>query len=163
MIITPFYSFTRPADTTQYAALDLVANSATAADVVPLSWSMKRLGGSGLLRGVRFYKSAASATAAVFNLHLYSATPGVPTNGDNGAFGIISAANNIGLVTVDMTTGGSAGTAGLFKRVGGVDICIDFANVNGVVFGLLTTGTAGTYTPADAETFRITLELDSNR
>lgn len=38
MIFTPFYTFTRPADTTQYAAGDLIANSATAASVVPLSW-----------------------------------------------------------------------------------------------------------------------------
>ncbi len=163
MIITPSYTFQRATGTTQYGANELVANSATAGSVVPLSWSMKRLGGSGLIRGVRFYKSATTSTAAVFNLFLFNASPGTPTNGDNGTFGVATVANLFAVVTCDMSTGAFAGTAGLFKRTGSVDTSIDFSNVNSTIYGLLSTGTGGTYTPADSETFTITLEIDSNR
>lgn len=161
MIITPAYSFTRPGDTTQYTAGDLVANSTTAGSVVPLSWSMKRLGGSGFLRGARFYKSSTTATAATFTLYLFNATPGTPTNGDNGAFGLATVASMIGTVACDLSSGAIAGTAGLFKRTGALDLGIDFSSPNGTIYGLLIAG--GNYAPAASETFTITLELDSNR
>ena len=64
MIITPTDSFTRPANTTQYAANDLVANSTTAGSVVPLSFPTNQIRLQGIIRRVRLYKSAASATAA---------------------------------------------------------------------------------------------------
>lgn len=159
MLITPSYSFTRPADTTQYGAGDLVANSTTAASVVPMSFSLKRLGGTGVIRGIRLYKSAASATAAIFNVHLFSADPGVPTNGDNGAFAIASAVNYLAEVAIDMTAG-SPGTAYLFKRSSDLNIGVDFADIGGVIYGLLEAGTSGTYTPASAEVFKVALEIE---
>lgn len=162
MIITPSYSFTRPADTTQYAAGDLVANSTTAASVVPMSWSLQRLSGTGLIKGIRLYKSAASATAAIFNVHLFTADPGTPTNGDNGAFAVASAANYLGEVAIDMSTTGSPGTAYLFKRSADLNIGVDMANPTGVLYGLLEAGTAGTYTPASEEIFKIVLEIERN-
>ena len=40
-IYNPSASFTRPADTTQYAVGDLVANNTTPGSVTPLSWTLQ--------------------------------------------------------------------------------------------------------------------------
>lgn len=160
MIITPSYSFSRPSGTTEYTAADLVANDATAANVVPLSWSLVRLSGNGLIRGARFYKSSVTATAAKFALHLFAASPGTPSNGDNGAFGITTAANYIDEIAVDMSTGGSPGTAYLFKRVGGLAIGVDCGGGDRIIYGLLEVTDA--YAPASAEVFKVVLEIERN-
>lgn len=160
MIITPSYSFARPADTTEYTAADLVANHGTAASVVPLSWSLARVSGNGLIRGVRFYKSTTTATAAKFALHLFSASPGTPSNGDNGGFGIASAANYIDEIAIDASTGGSPGTAGLAKRIGSLSIGVDCGGGDRVLYGLLEVTDA--YAPGSAETFKVALEIERN-
>jgi acetyl-CoA acetyltransferase len=78
-------TITRPADTTAYAAGDLVANSTTAGSVTPFIFDLSL--GRGLaissIQRVRLFKSAASATLAQFILHLFAgaadaATAGVP-------------------------------------------------------------------------------------
>lgn len=160
MIITPSYSFARASGTTQYTAADLIANHGTAANVVPLSWSLGRLSGNGLIRGARFYKSGTTATAAKFALHLFSSAPGTPSNGDNGAFGIASAANYIDEIAVDMSTGGSPGTAYLFKRVSGLAIGVDCGGRDRVLYGLLEATDA--YTPVSEEVFKVILEIERN-
>ncbi len=153
-------SFTRPADTTAYAAADLVANSTTASSVVPLTFKTSKLLGQGTISRVRLYKSATSATNANFTLHLFTVSP-VPANGDNGALVTSTVANMIGSVDCDMTTGGQAGTVGLFKAFA-VDngITFDLSNINAGerrLYGLLEANAA--YTPASGEVFTVTLEL----
>lgn len=163
-MITQSYSFSRVANTTQYAQNELVGNSATAADVEPMSWSLKRLGGSGTIKGVRLYKSQNTTTAAIFDVFLFTGDPGTPTNGDNGAFGIASAVAALAKVSIDMSSGAIAGgTTGCFKRSADLNIGVDVANLSGVLYGLLSTGTSGTYTPASGETFTVTLEIDHER
>ena len=160
MPTTPSNSFTRPADTTAYASGDLVANSTTAANVVPLTFTTSKLVGQGTITRLRFHKSGNVATNASFTVHIFSADPGVPTNGDNGAFAIASAANHIGSVDCDLTTGALSGTAGLSKQ---------FAITNGITFDLTASPkerrlyalirAAAAYTPASAEVFTVTLEI----
>jgi hypothetical protein len=163
MIITPSYSFNRATGTTQYGQNELVANHATAANVVPMKFSLQRVGGNGLIKGVRLYKSATSVTAAIFNIWLFDADPGVPTNGDNGAFGVASAANVLAQVSIDMSSGSLAGgTSYAFKRSSSnLDIGVN-VGTDGFLWGLLSTGTSGTYTPADSETFKVVLEIERN-
>jgi len=55
MPMTSSASFTRPANTTAYADGDLVANSATAASVVPLTFTSSRVVGHGTIARVRLY------------------------------------------------------------------------------------------------------------
>lgn len=155
-------SFTRPANTTAYADGDLIANDTTAADVAPLVWTTSRLVGQGTIARVRAYKSGPTATNANFTVHLFNADPGTPTNGDNGAIGVASAANHIGSVDCDMTSGGFAGTVGLSKA---------FEITNGITFDLTTSQTPGerrlwglieanaAYTPESGETISVTLEI----
>lgn len=162
MIITPSYSFTRPANTTQYTAADLVANHATAASVVPMSWGITTIGRSGIIRAVQLYKSANTSTAASFRVHLFTANPGTPTNGDNGAFGVASAAMYLDAVAVDLSSGGLAGgTTGIMKRSAATAIGFCFPAVNNKLYGLVEA--LGTYTPASGETFTVTLEIEAIR
>lgn len=159
MIITPFYSFTRPADTTAYTSGDLVANSTTAASVVPLSWSIQGTGGSGIIRAVRFFKSSTTATAASFRVHLFVAAPPTPTNGDNGAYGISTVTDHLDTVAVDLSSGAFAGTAGLNKRSAATAIGFRFPTASMKLYGLIDV--QGGYAPASGETFRVTLEIES--
>lgn len=158
MIITPTDSFTRPANTTQYAANDLVANSTTAGSVVPLSFPTNQIRLQGIIRRVRLYKSAASATAASFIVHLFTASPTV-TNGDNGAFAVSTAANYLDEVAVDMSSSGSPGTAYLFKASAATAIGFRLYPYGSLIYALIEAN--GTYTPASGETFQVTLEIES--
>jgi hypothetical protein len=159
IVVTPQNSFTRPADTTQYAAGDLVANSATAGSVVPLEWSMAGLGRSGIIRRVRIYKSATATTAANFTLHLFTSAPTV-ANGDNAALSISAGLTGwLGTVALDMSSGAEAGASvGLADVSGALEIGVCFPTVGASIYGLIEA--AGTYTPANAETFTITLEIE---
>lgn len=158
MITTPSATFTRPADTTQYTAADLIANSTTAASVAPMEFGVSRVGGRGIIRRVRLYKSTATATLASFNVHLFTSSPGTPTNGDNGALALASAAGYIGEVAVDMSSGGSPGTVGLFKASAAVEIMFALPALDNRIYGLLEA--IGGYTPAESESFTVTLEIE---
>lgn len=149
---------TRPADTTQYAVGDLVANSTTAGSVTALTFAnVARADQTGCrsfyIRKVRLFKSGTSTTSASFRLHLYKSSPLAPANGDNGAF---STARN--------------------GYMGGFDITVDRAFTDGAqgngvpivgseVGGQLSSGTTiygllearDTYTPSSGETFTIEL------
>ncbi len=160
MIYLVEYSFNRATGTTQYAANELVANHATAASVVPISWGVNRFGGAGIIRGIRLYKSDKSVTTAGFQVNLFTADPGVPTNGDNGALVVASAASYLDKVAIDLATGGLAGgTTGVGKRSAALAIPFSLPSRTSKLYGLLETTAA--YTPADSETFRITLEIEA--
>lgn len=158
-IIAPNDSFTRPANTTQYADGDLVANNATAGSVTPLKFSMHGLGRAGMIRRARIYKSATSATAATFSIHLFDSAPTV-ANGDNGAFSVSANIDSwLGKIAVDMSSGSEAGaSAGLTQVSAAVAIPISKPIAGGVIYGLIEVN--GTYTPASAETFTVRLEIE---
>lgn len=159
MIYAPFYTFTRPADTTQYAAGDLIANSTTAGSVTPLSWGINAYGRYGRVIGVRFYKSNKTVTAASFKVHLFQQTPGTPTNGDNGAIVVASAADYLDSVSIDLSSGGFAGgTTGSYKRAGSLSVPFWYGTQNSKLYGLIEA--VGTYTPASAETITVSLEIE---
>ncbi len=164
-IYNPSYSFTRPADTTQYADNDLVANSTTAGSVVPMSFQVGANKAIGIfsLNRVRLVRSQSSVTTASFRLHLYSALPAV-TNGDNAAFESTKAANYLGYISVDATTlpgdkfsDGSVGV-GSVPAEGTMHIRL---SAGSTVYALLEA--KGTYTPADSEVFTTILELVEQR
>lgn len=163
MWIAPVASFTRPANTTQYAQNELVANSATAGDVVPMRFGVGRVNGRGRVHRVRLYSDNEAVTAASFNLHLFTQSPTV-TNGDNGAFAVNTAEHFLGTVACDMTTG---------AFVTATDKCKGFVVTGGFVFdlpgqgltsealyGLLETASGATYTPASGERFEVTVEIE---
>lgn len=141
-------SFVRPADATQYAAGDLVANSTTAGSVTPLSFVSPK-GGPTFVKSVSLYHSDQDATASTFRVWLLNSSPTV-TNGDNGALAGIDAATVLGTVAITAdqncgdTYGISAAPAGLL--------------VSGTVYAVIEA--TGTYTPASGETFGVALVFD---
>lgn len=161
MIITITDSFVRPANTTAYTAGDLVANDVDAADVVPLKFSVARLGsGRGIVRRIILFKDDETTTAAAFNLHLFSESPAV-NNGDNGAFQPTTVQNYLGTVAIDMSTGAVASATDLAK--GGApaaEINFDLRVVGDRerrLYGLLEA--TGAYAPSASELFEVTLEI----
>ena len=170
MIITPYASFTRPADTTAYAQGDLVANSTTAGSVVPLRFGVAKMGrGSGVIAHARFFKDHQTVTNAKFNLHLFTQSPTV-TNGDNGVFAVSTATYYLGKIVIDMTSGAFVTTTDAMKRgpfvatfdssshpnVLAFDLTQDETNGR-LIYGLVEADAA--YTPQSGETFKLWLEV----
>lgn len=93
-------SFSRPADNTAYASGDAIANSTTAASVVPLTFTLPNRR-AGFIRGARAVVTPASAslviTALDFDLLLFRPTTSIPFAAgsfaaDNAAMAISAAA-----------------------------------------------------------------------
>lgn len=150
-------TFSRPADTTAYAAGDIVANAAAAGAVVPMTFNIGRgsYGLGGMVRRARLRKTGTNIANATFRLHLYASAP-VPSNGDNGAWLTSGAASYVG--SIDITcdkafTDGAAGNG--VPTVGGeINYTAD------IYYGVLEA--RGAYAPANGETFTVTLETLQN-
>lgn len=158
-------SFSRPADTTQYAANDLVANDVDAADVAPMSFSVAKLGrGCGTVKRAILFTDNQAVTAAIFNLHLFSREPDV-NNGDNGAFSPLTAQYYLGAIPLDLSTGAAVSATDKAKPgAPTAEINFDLTEIKATerrLWGLLATGTGGTYTPASGEVFEVTLEFEA--
>lgn len=90
--------FQSPHATSAYTANQLVANSATAASVTPMSFSFTAGNGipvaikSGLLKVTTASGGVApTITGGTFAVHFYTQTPGTPTNGDGGTYQTVNA------------------------------------------------------------------------
>lgn len=151
-------SFTRPADTTAYAATDLIANDVDAGDVVPLLFSRPKenVGAEGIIRRARIFKSKTTGTLSA-RLHLYAAKP-VPANGDNGTWSTNKAADYLGAIDVTVDRAFTDGMAGQGVPNVGSEISLNQGvGAGGVLYGLLEA--LGAYTPASGETITVTLEV----
>lgn len=143
-------NFTRPNNTTAYAAGDLIANSATAGSVSAMSISFTESAGPLFLRAATLKKSQASITNGNFRLWFLNAAPTV-TNGDNGAIegAFLSTVmfEPVLIDTVALLTGGGALGSSMFDA--------GMLEVPATVYCLLEAMAA--YAPAAQEVF--TLEL----
>lgn len=155
-INNPSATFTRPADTTAYSIGDLVANTTTAGSVTPLSFQLGNMFAQGAFRltRVRISKSGTTATNANFRLHLYQSSP-VCANGDNGAWSTSKAADWLGNVDVTSMLAFTDGCCGTGSAAAGSELFVRLS-AGSIVYGLLEAKAA--YTPANAETFTVTLE-----
>ena len=164
MRIAPKYSFQRPDNTTQYAQNELVANDATAALVLPMRFSVEAVFGRGRIDRVRLFTDNQNVTTATFNLHIFSADPGVPGAGDNGTYSVGSVRNWVGTVACDMATASevtSTDKAKGFAITGGRGFDTKMgAGGTAARWALLETATAATYTPAALELFEACLEFE---
>lgn len=150
-------SFTRPADTTAYAANDIVANSTTAGSVTPMSFAAARANDeTGHVTRAVFHKSSNVATNGTFRLHLFNNAQAV-ANGDNGAFTPAALTGYLGCLEGSIMQSGSAGSVAILTPVYGS--AIPFAPASGTqnIFGLIEVRAA--YVPVSAEVFTIKLEV----
>lgn len=147
-------NFTRPADMTQYAAGDLVANSATAGSVSPLTFVFESAGRPIWLRRIALTKTDPDITNSSFRLWLHTDPSVTFSNGDNGALAIGSSTLSIGSIILaqDITISASLAGAGdlavtTFDR--GLHL------LPATIYGFLEA--RGTYTPGNAEVFAVEL------
>lgn len=160
MFIAPKASFNRPDNGTAYGANELVANSATVGDVVPMRFGVEPLNGKGRVNAVRLFTDDETVTNANFNLHLFTAAP-VPSNGDNAAFAVASARQFLGTVPCDLTSGAFVTTTDKAKRfaiTGGLGFQCPMNEGGMALHGLLESAAA--YDPDGAELFEVCLEIE---
>lgn len=149
-------SFTRPADTTQYAVGDLVANSTVSGSVAALQLPSARFpGGNGSVKAVSITKSNASVASAAFRVHLFTTSP-TSAAGDNAAFAVTNGRARGYLGSVDVTVGQALGDGAHGRAT--CDIQFDTTKPSDSLYALIEA--RGTYTPASAETFDVTFELE---
>ena len=158
-------AFTRPANTTQYTAGDAMGKGSAALDCIlefPPAYS--GAGKSGKIIGARLWKDDNDVVADDFTLLLYQALPSADPD-DNAA----PSTSFIAIADVGAYIGQILFTSAAIALAAGVTYDNDViaaGSVNGipfhtagdgVIFGILTA--ADTYTPASAEVFTITLEI----
>lgn len=159
VILTPSYSFTRPADTTAYASGRLVANPTAAGSVVALSWQIgpATTGSSarraGMIRRLRSYSTDNDIVLSSFRYHFYSANPcsTAPTGGDNAALAVqVSNASYLG--AIDVTWDRIINTAdafGIGVANNGSEINFNLGPEAYLLYALMEARAA--YTPASGE------------
>lgn len=161
--ITLTATFTRPADTTAYAAGDLVANSTTAGLVVPLTFSEAvRVPGEAIrIERARLRKSSAGLTNAQFRVCILRVPP-VVSVGDNGVFdnanvmAISDIAEYVGAFDISMDKAAASGARGVGVPTVGSGITLVPGNGTSAIYALIQATAA--YTPASGEAFTLTLE-----
>ncbi len=152
--------FTSTASTSAYAAGQLIANSATADSVAPLSFQVCRnVAGTGMVRRARIKSADTGFAGATVRLHLYRSSPTV-ANGDHAAF---SSTESEWLDDIDVTLD-HAFNDPMEKGVGvparGVEINYDCAAGSQVIYGLLEA--RGAITPVGAKAMTVILESLAN-
>lgn len=153
-------SFSRPADTTTYAANDLIANSTTAGSVEPLAFAIGTGDGRGVkIVGAALQKSGIVVTLSSVILHLFKSEP-IVANGDNGAFST-DVAGYIGKITFPVMTAftdDAQATMDAGAVTGGFNALTTYLGATSTIYGLLQA--VGAYVPASAETFTATLKIE---
>lgn len=163
IIRTPTVSFTRPADSADYTAGDLVAASTTAGSGNILSWTVAGSnGGTGMVRKARLKKTSASILLTTFRLHLFTVAPTNATTGDNGAISTVIAgvANYVGAFDITVDRAFSDGATGAGGPHTGSEANFTCASGDTKLYGVLEALAA--YDPTSGETFTIELEVVAN-
>lgn len=148
--------FTRPADTTQYAAADAVGTAST--NVLTFNKVGAYTGAGARITGFRLLRSdGADITGATFRLHLYKVAPtGIADNTTNTVL-YANRANYLGYLDTGTPVQSGSGSA----AISAVNISpglMVVTGASGAIFGALEV--LGTYTPASAETFSIGLTVE---
>ena len=156
-MIASSVSFTRPADTTAYAALDTISPATTAN--LTFSNAARVNGGSGYITKVRLMTNQ-SPNVARFRLHLFHTAP--TAIADNAPYTLLfaNAANRIGSLDLPACrTEGSGSNASASSNI--VDrlpfVCaVDSRNIIGIL------QTLDAFTPASGQQFFVELTTDVN-
>lgn len=153
-------SFTTPAGTTPYASGDLIANSATAGSVVPLTFTVAcRINGAkAMVRRARFMTPDTGFAGATIYLKLYRDSPTV-TNGDNGIW-LTTESNYIGTISIIADQHFSDAEKGIGVPDKGSEINFSCAGGSTTIYGLEVVG--GAVTPVGNKTHTDTLEILQN-
>jgi len=130
-------TFTRPADTIAYATGDAVSDSTSS--TTPLEFTIARAnGGTGMIRGLRAYKTVANLSNAYFRLHLLKSLPATRPV-DNAVFSAAAsgrAADHLGFIDFSFDQPFTDGASGRGRPADG-EIVFECAGGSQKVYGLL--------------------------
>lgn len=152
-------SFTRPSDTTQYTAGDGVSDNTTSATSATFTLkSMGPIGGmGGIIHSVTLHKSDDDLTGADFDVYFFKAQPVNTGYEDNAAIAITDAEwqNCVGFVSfVGSTDGRSVQNGNVYCKTN-LDLPYEVADTDLALYFVVVA--RGTYTPASAEVFTLTV------
>jgi hypothetical protein len=153
-ITNPTSTLTRPADTTAYAANDLIASSTTAGSIVVPSFAIANAAGGAIIPRMRLSTTATTGWGTTLTVTLWSAAP-TYTNGDNGAYAVATgAAGRLAAFSCTLTQYGD-GAAGSCVITSGNALVLKLASGTAVYWDLQATAAA---TPISGQTFTLTSE-----
>lgn len=152
--------FTRPADTTQYTANDVVSNSTT--QTLPLVFKncVRVAGGSGLLYSALMFDSVAAATKANFDLILFdSAAFTVAVDNSAGTVADNEVTGIVAIITFNGTDSANVSIPGANCVIGAGSIGQAFKCGQSTqdLWGVVVD--RGGYTPASTERFDFKLSI----
>jgi hypothetical protein len=154
VVANPTGSFVRPANSTAYSSGQLVANSTTAANVVPIDLGPVTASAKGVqILKVRIYTSSTSITTATFRVHFYTAPPATITNGDGGAWSTSGVASYLGYADVTLTEAFTDGVFGSAQVAVLPAIAQRILGATPNLYALLEARSA--YTPTSAEVITV--------
>ncbi len=160
VVANPSSVLTRPANTTAYAAGQLIASNVTAGSVVvPSFTATPGSAGNGSIKRLRLYSNKTSGMGGVqLQVELWTTAPTF-TNGDGGTYAVATgAAGWIGSFTFDATQVGDGMYCVAMPDAGN---SVDFALASGTaIFWTLKTNSV--FTPASAQTFTAVPEITQN-
>lgn len=161
-LVSVSQEFTRPADTTAYAANDIVSNNATTTTLATLSGCARVAGDSGYIVGARLATDKKSITPR-FRVHLFNvSTPTVAA--DNAQHKSLYADLSKRVATFDLAAMATAADAASSDVSSTTDwtLRIPFvcASADTALYFFLETLDA--FTPASGEKFTLQLLLDQN-
>jgi hypothetical protein len=150
-------SFTRPADTTAYAALDVVGPAVTAN--VTFTAVAREAGGSGYIVGLRLWTNQ-STNVAQFKVHFYHTAP--TAIADNAAFTLLWANRDKRIGSVTLPTAATEGTGSDAASASDFTLRIPYkaAAASQDIYAIVETLTI--FTPASAQVFYIELAVETN-
>ncbi|WP_020471467.1 hypothetical protein [Zavarzinella formosa] len=147
---------TRPANTTAYAAGQLLANSTSAGSVTfPVIAAARANDMAGTILRLRLKKTGTTITQGIFRVHLYNSQPSV-TNGDGAAW-LTTSAGYLGAFDVTMTQAFSDGAIGIGTPVSGSGVAFTPAAGTQNLYYLIEARAA--YVPVSGEVFTPYVEV----
>ena len=159
--VAPYADVTRPEDTTQYGAGDVIADSASAASVLVFPRCSSDGGRGGCIRSAMLVDSSAEATKLNADLFLFNAEPESYGN-DNEAFAPTDAEmlTCVAVIALDGTTAANLSIGNGNVVIQNKTIAIPFvtALTDTSLYGVLVA--RNTYTPVSAEAFRVRLGIE---
>lgn len=151
--VTISTNFTRPADTTAYAAGDAVTNSTSAPTILTFTGAARLVGMTGLITDAVLIDEANQATKGQFELHLYDTT--FTPNNDNAAFAPTVAVAETEVGVIEFPTAFASTNADTYHAK---NVNLGFATLTTAnLFGELVVRNA--YTPVSGEKFTIRLKI----
>lgn len=161
--------FTRPADTTAYAAGDVIADSTSAATILTFRGCAGNDDEAGAIHSVLLIDGADQATKLNADLFLFDTAPTSYGN-DNAAFTPTDAELQtlVGVISLDGTTAANLKEGDATSGAGG-NVLIQQTGLNmpfrcaagsTKLYGVLVARNA--YTPVSAETFRLKLGVEQS-